>query len=119
MKATKLLMAVFCLAVLVLAGCNAVAGNDLDKVDLSQCDNTVKKCWKITETASYMGYSASANTYVWGTEYDVVSILKGSGNAGGYGASVTTRYSATTIATEEACEEKAREEEKKNSDMYD
>ena len=106
-----------CLAAVVLMGCNAVAGNDPDKKDLNSLDKTTLKCWKVTETVSYMGITAKEEGYVWSTEYDLVKYLKGSGNQGVMGVSATTRYSEVTNATtEEACEKLEEEASKERGD---
>lgn len=39
-------------------------------------DNTTECCWKITMTEKIAGFSASADTYAWGTEFAVVASME-------------------------------------------
>ena len=68
-------------------------------------DNQTAKCWKITESYTYMGFRASEDVWMWGTEFLVVSTCEEtmwSMAQLGYG-SASYSYVVTTDADYNAC----------------
>ena len=79
---------------------------DVEEMDLNKCDKTTNKCWHYT--VKYTG--ESTDTYMWGTEYDIVLILKQAQKAAsilGYDAKVTYK-AASKYDTAEKCAEVAK-----------
>ena len=90
----KLMFALMCVVAMTLASCG---GNDPVNKRLEDCDNTVYRCWELTYT--YMG--ASASSYTWCTEWQIVYVLQESQKnvpVGKYS------YKEAPANTEEACE---------------
>ena len=78
---------------------------DVDDMDLNKCDKETYKCWNYT--VKYEG--KSDDTYMWGTEYDVVFLLKAakkSASVLGYDAKVTYK-AASKYDTADKCAEAA------------
>ncbi len=75
-----------------------INGNTIDNIDMSTLDNTTEKCWEITSSIA----NTSATAFMWGTEYEIVLILK---EAQSYvSADMAYSYKENTAKTEDACE---------------
>lgn len=98
----KFAIAIMCvLSAVAFTSCQ----KDVDDMDLNKCDKETYKCWNYT--VKYEG--KSDDTYMWGTEYDVVFLLKAakkSASVLGYDAKVTYK-AASKYDTADKCAEAA------------
>ena len=94
-------LALMCLAsVAMFTACkngNVVNGTTVNDIDLSTLDKKTEKCWEIS--ASHGTYSETL--FEWGTEYDIVLILKESQKLAG--SMATYSYKANSAKDEETC----------------
>ncbi len=93
---------ILCLASITFftACTGGIKGKSVNDVDLATLDNKTEKCWEITSSAA--GYSESY--FEWGTEYEIVLILKEAQNI--IGNLGTYSYRESSAKSEDACEAK-------------
>ncbi|MBO4689303.1 MAG: hypothetical protein J5621_00345 [Paludibacteraceae bacterium] len=71
-------------------------------------NDTDNKCWKYTITTTVAGFSGTADTYVWGTEFAIVAACEWAMYTAHEVPLTKAKYSfapALGADTEEACEE--------------
>ena len=78
-------------------------------------NDTDNKCWKYSITTTVAGFSATADTYIWGTEFAIVSACEMAMYVAHETPLTKAKYTFAPVVgvdTEEACEE--LEENNKN-----